>query len=691
MLKKTTKSPLAGFLHEHLPRPIRRSKRFLLWRNEWNEKRQVLVKTPYYTYGSKRFGNLGGPQDLKRLTSLKDALQTYEDNLGEFDGIGLALVDEGIGAFDIDNCLDEAGELLPNHAGRWLVEQAERDGAYIEISPSLQGLRILGPCENPVAYSKNKLEYWGTERYVTLTGDLWANSKGWKDLTYLRNQLTPERDKPERREDEDDVLVTGKLVSELASALESMESDERELWIRMGHALKALGEKGFRLWDDWSRKSHKYNEDDAEATWDTLKPNKISYRSVFQEAQDNWGWDNPKTKRGSDDEEENRESDTLLDYALDISFSLRPTEFIVDGFMAVGLNMVSGGWGVGKTTNLLPLAASVAHLTPPAWGFHPQIRRKVLWVTEAPDQAMDVIYSITRQAGSADIQQWRDWFKIIPSVRESPKALAKQVQRTLPEMTYTTEMGFAVRPLVVLDTVSSNLDLENESDNSEVADAMSRIKETLRGAPLLLIGHTSKAAIAHGGIGAFRGASAWEADAEGTYFLGVDEETGERYMETGKVRFSPMFDEISFSLQEGRDLVETDWSEEPQSKGYSHGVPAQSSKDQRRQRADDAKNPQEDQETFENTPIITSLHQEIFRVVVMLEREGKFASLKQIERNLRDGQPMGKLKETLAYLVEHDQLIEIRDKELIEQRAEEIGAKRVPVRYYVLGDANAHA
>src|SRR5690606_7251218 len=107
------------------------------------------------------------PEALEAATTLK------------MSGIGFALVGEGIGAFDLDNCLDEDGYLIESHAGADLVMEAEASGAYIEVSPSGRGLRIIGASSITEAYSRDGLEYWGTRRFITLTGDVWANPKGF--------------------------------------------------------------------------------------------------------------------------------------------------------------------------------------------------------------------------------------------------------------------------------------------------------------------------------------------------------------------------------------------------------------------------------------------------------------------------------------------------------------------------------
>jgi primase-polymerase (primpol)-like protein len=56
-------------------------------------------------------------------------------------GIGFALKASGIGAFDLDDCRDATTGKLDKWAAD-IVRKAK--GAYVEITPSKQGLRILG-------------------------------------------------------------------------------------------------------------------------------------------------------------------------------------------------------------------------------------------------------------------------------------------------------------------------------------------------------------------------------------------------------------------------------------------------------------------------------------------------------------------------------------------------------------------
>lgn len=94
---------------------------------------------------------------------------------------------------------------------------------------------------------------------------------------------------------------------DLRSALRAIDAEDRDLWVRLGIHLKTVEpeEEGKRLWLEWSATAEKFDAADAERVWESMKPVDAHYRTVFKEAQENWGWVNPRkgTDYLSDDEE----------------------------------------------------------------------------------------------------------------------------------------------------------------------------------------------------------------------------------------------------------------------------------------------------------------------------------------------------------------------------------------------------
>lgn len=92
--------------------------------------------------------------------------------------------------------------------------------------------------------------------------------------------------------DEFDMVVSPDTIRDLRSALLYLRADDRELWQRIGHALKTLGEVGRGLWLEWSATSSKFDPLTDSATWDSFKPTRTGYGAIFAEAQ-RQGWINP--------------------------------------------------------------------------------------------------------------------------------------------------------------------------------------------------------------------------------------------------------------------------------------------------------------------------------------------------------------------------------------------------------------
>lgn len=73
---------------------------------------------------------------------------------------------------------------------------------------------------------------------------------------------------------------------EVTVALNLVDSEERDTWIKMGMALKAdFGEAGFAMWNQWSSSAPNYDPSTIRKDWDSFTPENISMGSIFHEAQ----------------------------------------------------------------------------------------------------------------------------------------------------------------------------------------------------------------------------------------------------------------------------------------------------------------------------------------------------------------------------------------------------------------------
>jgi hypothetical protein len=92
---------------------------------------------------------------------------------GKVHGIGFALFQSDIGAIDIDDCRNkETGDLHP-----WAVAVVARSNTYCEVTPSQEGIRVIGRCAGSPVHRKFNVAdgvscelYRGASRFITISG-----------------------------------------------------------------------------------------------------------------------------------------------------------------------------------------------------------------------------------------------------------------------------------------------------------------------------------------------------------------------------------------------------------------------------------------------------------------------------------------------------------------------------------------
>jgi putative DNA primase/helicase len=306
------------------PSLLQNMKAWVVWRYEENtDNPDKPKKVPYYAgSGHKRSKTQNCPEDLQKLTTFSEAQSYYMR--GGYSGIGLALRDDlGIVALDFDSCvLDgqidaEVAKLISN--------------TYAEFSPSKTGIRAFmrGKLQNRKSRKNlDKGYHFGFETFchngfVTITGDTTplCNMLG---LNEVITNITPEIEdlfnsrfgdsasnnvsySPENSFVREIALkdVTEETIKNIRDAALSLPEDyveEYDEWIKVGKALKSLDQAGYGdeaadIWHEFSAKSDRYNDLEAEEKWKTFRPTKITYKSIFTWAQNN-GWINPNSSLG---------------------------------------------------------------------------------------------------------------------------------------------------------------------------------------------------------------------------------------------------------------------------------------------------------------------------------------------------------------------------------------------------------
>ena len=234
---------------------------------------------------------------------------------------------------------------------------------------------------------------------------------------------------------------------------------------------------------------------------------------------------------------------------LDLNYTPRLPEFVVDDFIGLGLTVIAGQPGVGKTSCLLPLASAVAHLCGAENALRPCIQRHVIWITEDVDQVERCLTALIKK-GWATAEQFRQWFHVVAATRMRPSDIARVAPFYVSNLSNIVKPPdgdeMLVKPLVVFDTSNAVIDVDNENDNAEIGKAIARIKEAFSGFPVWLIAHVAKSTFGSNvNEMTSRGASAWGADANQTCFL-VKQDDGSRYLKRGKSRFESKWESIRF-------------------------------------------------------------------------------------------------------------------------------------------------
>ena len=150
--------------------PLAQEKRWVVWK--WlTSKTGKLTKPPYQGRFPHKLADSTKPATW---CDLQTCMLAYSE--GRCDGIGFALSGSNIGAMDIDDCRDKTTKQL--HP--WAAEQIERAGSYAEVTPSQEGIRVIGIAQGAPLHRKLQVHnangvscelYRKAERYITVTGE----------------------------------------------------------------------------------------------------------------------------------------------------------------------------------------------------------------------------------------------------------------------------------------------------------------------------------------------------------------------------------------------------------------------------------------------------------------------------------------------------------------------------------------
>ncbi len=323
-------------------------------------------------------------------------------------------------------------------------------------------------------------------------------------------------------------VVAPQTVNELRSALASMRSDDRDEWVRIGHALKPLGDVGRGLWLEWSQTSDKYDARDAAQKWESFQPTNTGYQAVFAHAM-RGGWVAPAVVAPAVE----RDGKYLKTYS-EVCAEAGQLRWVVKHLLvAQSVGVMFGASGTFKSFIALAAALHVAH--------------GMRWCGQRTTQGTVIYVAAEGSVGIAKrVQAWHQLHGLKPENADIrlitvPAAMLSEAAAIRAEIE-----AAGIRPaLVVIDTMSQTFVGEENSAN-EVAEYMRAIRLNLAiafGACVLVIHHSGHAATERP-----RGSSAIRANTD--FLLGVfrDEKQMLATMEVQHMKDGELLDPLCFTL-----------------------------------------------------------------------------------------------------------------------------------------------
>lgn len=491
-----------GVEYAELPEAMLQARRWLVWRSE------DARKVPYYASNRRRNGKLDSEQDVAQFGTFEQALAV----VSRFDGLAFALGPDGTGNHWQGIDLDDVAEYGLHH----VVDDLP---GYTEKSPSGAGWHAIGYGRSFDNLGSNKtgVEAYSAARFFTVTGDCAGLHEPECLADFVENQLVPIHRKREKSHDSAaQRVVSDEVIADLRSALNAINADDRDAWVKVGHALRELGDIGRGLWLDWSQTSDKWQPGDAQQ-WSTFRPvSSIGVESVFHEAQSR-GWLNPRSNAANTTSSTSADTDTiapLVDPATVtvgdmIDMPPPPRRWLLDKLLPLGVaGVLAAGGTTGKSFFVIQLAVAIV-TGKPFFGIEVGEPGGAL-IVSAEDDREEVWRRLWRivhhmehggDLTSSHKQLIRDRLFITSRVGEDNRLTAesnREVIRTYRDMSITALVELLPAPinLIALDPLARFRG--GDENNNDHATRFVEVVEALRGdtgATILLPHHVSKAGL----------------------------------------------------------------------------------------------------------------------------------------------------------------------------------------------------
>jgi len=224
-------------------------------------------------------GQLASTNDPTTWGNFEEAVA----GVNQFKLTGLGLVfsaTDGLTGFDFDDCVDDQGNINPE-----VTAMLKRLGSYAEISPSGKGIKVWVKAKfaldrgHKVKKDSYEIEAYKDGRYFTVTADVippYTNLVESQEAERLYQELFPQVNIPAPHTVN---TVAPVEADRIKDALQHIPADDYDVWLNVGFSLKWWASNGGdeatakALWEEWSKKSSKFNQTDLNQKWQQIHAN----------------------------------------------------------------------------------------------------------------------------------------------------------------------------------------------------------------------------------------------------------------------------------------------------------------------------------------------------------------------------------------------------------------------------------
>jgi len=334
----------------------------------------------------------------------------------------------------------------------------------------------------------------------------------------IRKAIPPQTE--EKRDEEGAInTVTSRTLDDLRDALKSIPADDRDTWVKMGLALKTIGEPGRELWEEWAKTSTKWKPGD-ENEWDTFTPTQTGHKAIFAEAKRR-GWKNPASnKSGAKSIAELMRKFTVDE--IDVK-EIQEAKFIVPDLIVEGHVMaLVAAPNAGKTALLIHLAPEIV-----AAGY------QVLYLNfDASASEIARHYHHAKENG---------YTLIAPDVKRGVT-----IDEAVQALQAMSDMPEIERTVIIIDTLKKCVDVIHKGQ----AKAFYKILRNLsaRGCTVVCAAHTNKYREREGGNQIYEGTGDLRSDFDELIYMDYEKADGKQVITTYPDKVRAIIKPVTYTL-----------------------------------------------------------------------------------------------------------------------------------------------